>query len=76
MTEDGTVVAWGPGINPQDLPGDAFIVVDNSNIPTPANGAVYKGATIAQMTTGGPSYLYVTNIRSGRIEVYDATSIP
>jgi uncharacterized protein (TIGR03118 family) len=70
VTEDGTIVAWGPGINPQDLPGDAFIV------PTAANGAVYKGATIAQMTTGGPSYLYVTNIRSGRIEVYDTNFKP
>jgi hypothetical protein len=54
VAEDGTIVAWGPGINPQDLPGDAFIVVDNSNKPTADNGAVYKGATIAQITTGGP----------------------
>jgi uncharacterized protein (TIGR03118 family) len=50
--------------------------VDNSSIPTAATGAVYKGATIAQMTTGGPSYLYVTNIRSGRIEVYDTEFNP
>ena len=71
VTEDGTIVAWGPGINPNDLPHDAFIVVDNSTKPTKARGAVYKGATIAQMTPGGPSFLYVTNIRSGRIEVYD-----
>lgn len=76
VTEDGTIVAWGPGINPQDLPGDAFIVVDNSNNPTSANGAVYKGATLAQMTTGGPTYLYVTNIRSGRVEVYDTNFKP
>lgn len=72
VTEDGTIVAWGPGINPNDLPHDAFVVVDNSKIPTPAAGAVYKGATIAQMTTGGPFFLYVANIRSARIEVYDA----
>lgn len=71
VTEDGTICAWSPGINPQDLPNDAFIVVDNSSIPTAATGAVYQGATIAQMTTGEPFYLYVTNIRSGRIEVYD-----
>jgi uncharacterized protein (TIGR03118 family) len=71
VTEDGTIVAWGPGINPQDLPNDAFIVVDNSSHPNASNGAVYKGATIAQIAAGGPSYLYVTNIRSGRIEVYD-----
>src|SRR5579863_7574208 len=38
VTEDGTIIAWGPGINPQDLPGDAFIVVDNSNNPTAAKG--------------------------------------
>jgi hypothetical protein len=43
VTEDGTIVAWGPGINPQDLANDAFIVVDNSNNPTAATGAVYKG---------------------------------
>jgi uncharacterized protein (TIGR03118 family) len=24
VTEDGTIVAWGPGINPQDLANDAF----------------------------------------------------
>jgi len=71
VTEDGTIVAWGPGINPNDLPHDAFVVVDNSANPNAANGAVYKGATIAQMTPNGPFFLYVTNIRSGRIEVYD-----
>jgi uncharacterized protein (TIGR03118 family) len=76
VTEDGTIVAWGPGINPQDLPNDAFVVVNNSSNPTAATGAVYKGATIAQLTPGGPSYLYVTNIRAGRIEVYDTSFSP
>jgi uncharacterized protein (TIGR03118 family) len=76
VTEDGTIVAWGPGINPQDLPNDAFVVVDNSTNPTAATGAVYKGATIAQMAAGGPFFLYVTNIRSGRIEVYDTNFKP
>ena len=127
VTEDGTIgtiAAWGPGIDPQDLPivrcvlllrrraralrrrrrrqrqqqallpraaaaaaaarcarargrrRARAIVVDNSSNPTAATGAVYKGATIAQMTTGGPSYLYVTNIRSGRIEVYDTNFNP
>ena len=71
VTEGGTIVAWGPAINPNDLPHDAFVVVDNSAKPTAARGAVYKGATIAQMTPGGPSFLYVTNFRAGRIEVYD-----
>jgi uncharacterized protein (TIGR03118 family) len=76
VTEDGTIVAWGPGINPNDLPHDAFVVVDNSTNPTAASGAVYKGATIAQMTTGGPFFLYVANIRAGRIEVYDTNFNP
>ena len=76
VTEDGTIVAWGPGINPSDLPHDAFVVVDNSAKPTAATGAVYKGATIAQMTTGGPFFLYVANIRAARIEVYDTNFHP
>ena len=76
VTEDGTIVAWGPGINPQGLPNDAFVVVNNSSNPSAAEGAVYKGATIAQLTAGGPSFLYVTNIRSGRVEVYDTNFSP
>ena len=65
-------MAWGPAINPNDLPHDAFVVVDNSAKPNAAAGAVYKGGTIAQMTAAGPFFLYVTNFRAGRIEVYDA----
>jgi uncharacterized protein (TIGR03118 family) len=76
VTEDGTIIAWGPGINSADLPNDAFIVVNNSAVPTAANGAVYKGATIAQMTAGGPFFLYVANIRSGQVEVYDTSFNP
>ena len=76
VTEDGTIVAWGPAINSNDHPHDAFVVVDNSANPTAATGAVYKGATIAQMTAGGPFFLYVTNIRGGRIEVYDTNFNP
>ena len=76
VTEDGTIVAWGPAINSNDLSHDAFVVVDNSTNPTAATGAVYKGATIAQMTTGGPFFLYVANIRAGRIEVYDTNFNP
>jgi uncharacterized protein (TIGR03118 family) len=71
VTEDGTIVAWGPGINPTDLPNDAFVVVDNSKTPSANKGGVYKGATIAQMKAGGPFFLYVANFRLGRIEVYD-----
>ena len=37
---------------------------------------MYKGATIAQMENGGPFFLYVANIRSGGIEVYDTQFNP
>jgi hypothetical protein len=56
VTEDGTIVAWGPGIG-ADQANDAFVVVDNCTNPTAATGAVYKGAAIAQMTAGGPFFL-------------------
>jgi len=62
VTEDGTISAWAGG-------PAATLVVDNSTNPTPAEGAVYKGATIGEFK--GKRYLYVTNFRSGKIEVYD-----
>src|SRR5262252_10255322 len=51
-TEDGTIVGWNPGVNPQGFnPGLAgtygIVAVDNSAIPTAAAGAVYKGLAIA-----------------------------
>jgi uncharacterized protein (TIGR03118 family) len=75
VTEDGTIVGWAPGIGPTpaDAPNDAFITVDNSDN---GNGAVYKGATIAQMAAAGPSFLYVANFRSARVEVYDTNFAP
>jgi uncharacterized protein (TIGR03118 family) len=57
--EDGTITAWGGGAT-------AEIEVDNSDN---GNGAVYKGATSGEIN--GQKYLYVTNFRSGRVEVYD-----
>jgi uncharacterized protein (TIGR03118 family) len=65
VTEDGTISAWaggGPG-------SSATLKVDNSTNPTPANGAVYKGATIGDFR--GKQFLYVTNFRAGKVEVYD-----
>ncbi|MGD0909110.1 MAG: TIGR03118 family protein, partial [Candidatus Acidiferrales bacterium] len=62
VTEDGTISAWAGG-------AAATIEVDNSANPTAADGAVYKGATIAEYK--GNFYLYVTNFRSGHVEVYD-----
>src|ERR1700758_764271 len=62
VTEDGTISAWAGGTA-------ATLEVDNSANPTPADGAVYKGATIGELS--GKRYLYVTNFRAGKVEVYD-----
>jgi uncharacterized protein (TIGR03118 family) len=59
VTEDGTISAWAGG-------PAATLVVDNSN---GGKGAVYKGVTTALVN--GKAFLYVTNFRSGRVEVYD-----
>ena len=55
-TEDGTIAAWTGGLM-------AGIVVNHSP------QAVYKGITTADVK--GVHYLYVTNFRSGHVEVYD-----
>jgi uncharacterized protein (TIGR03118 family) len=60
-TEDGTISGWNSGQN-------AVLVVDNSDNGS-AKGAVYKGATSADIN--GNRFLYVTNFRSARVEVYD-----
>jgi uncharacterized protein (TIGR03118 family) len=60
-TEDGTISGWAGGQN-------AVLIVDNSDSGS-ANGAVYKGATSAEV--GGKKFLYVTNFRSAKVEVYD-----
>ena len=60
-TEDGTISGWNPTVNPTT----AILVVDNSSV-----GAVYKG--LAMGSVGSNMYLYATNFRSGRVEVYDS----
>lgn len=61
VTEDGTISGWNGGPS-------AFLAVDNNDNGSP-NGAVYKGATTADVN--GKRYLYVTNFRAGRVEAYD-----
>src|SRR5713101_3938269 len=56
-TEDGTISGWAGGQN-------AVPVVDNSDNGS-AHGAVYKGATSAEIA--GKKFLYVTNFRSARV---------
>src|ERR1700682_1426037 len=63
-TEDGTISGWNPGI---DL-HNAVLKVDNSD-GGGADGAVYKGATSGEIN--GHKFLYVTNFRSAKVEVYN-----
>src|SRR5215469_16786487 len=67
-TEDGTISGWNPGANPPASVTNAILKVDHSDNGS-ANSAVYKGMTSADI--GGNRFLYVTNFRSARVEVYD-----
>ncbi len=62
VTEDGTVQGWAGG-------AAATVVVDNSQVPNAANGAVYKGSTIAEIR--GNKFILAANFRSGRVDVFD-----
>ncbi|TCW83842.1 TIGR03118 family protein [Burkholderia sp. SRS-46] len=64
-TEDGTLSAWAGGLSPAD---HAVLAVDNSATPTAANGAVYKGLAFGVNAKG--AFLFATNFRSGRIDVF------
>lgn len=63
-TEDGTISGWAGAQS-------SVLAVDNSKVPSAAAGAVYKGLTFLQNTTG--NFLLATNFRSGKVEVYDTT---
>jgi uncharacterized protein (TIGR03118 family) len=65
VTEDGTVAAWNPGVNPTQ----AVLKADNSQKPSPGAGAVYKGVTIAVID--GQRYVLAANFRSGHIDAFD-----
>ena len=67
-TEDGTISGWNPGVNPPTSVTNAILKVDHSDKGS-ANGAVYKGATSAEVN--GKRFLYVTNFRSAKVEVYN-----
>ena len=72
-TEDGTISAWNGGNN-------AVIEVDNSGNnftePDPAKqtGAVYKG--LAEASYKGNTFIYATNFRSGKVDVFDSDFKP
>lgn len=65
-TEDGTISGWNGGPS-------AVRIVDNNDNGSP-DGAVYKGATTADIN--GKRFLYVTNFRAARVEVYDTNFKP
>jgi uncharacterized protein (TIGR03118 family) len=64
-TEDGTISGWQ-----QADAVEAVRHVDNSAIPTAQTGAVYKGLALA--TLKGHQFLYATNFRSGKVDVFDS----
>src|SRR6516164_3303351 len=79
-TEDGTIVGWNPGVNPEGFDpanaGNYGIIARNNSgnnfdpNDNPKTGAVYKGLAIATDATG-QTRLYVTNVRNGKVEMYD-----
>jgi uncharacterized protein (TIGR03118 family) len=76
-TEDGTIAGWNPGVNPAGFDLNkagtySTLAVDNSGNCLAANGAVYKGLTIAKDATGN-TFLYAANFRAGTVEVYDTS---
>jgi uncharacterized protein (TIGR03118 family) len=64
-TEDGTISAWGGGLNPFDT---AVLAADNSANPSAGNGAVYKSLVFAVNAKG--TFLFATNFRAGTIDVF------
>jgi uncharacterized protein (TIGR03118 family) len=72
-TENGTIDGWSPGVGvaPGDTPPSKVTEVARDN----GANAVYKGLATAQ-ASDGHTYLYATNFRSGRVEVYDSTFTP
>jgi uncharacterized protein (TIGR03118 family) len=69
-TEDGTIVGWSPAVSPTQ----AFIAVDNSQVPDAADGAVYKGLTLASTQHG--QLLYAANFRAGTVDVFNRAFKP
>lgn len=62
-TEDGTIAGWNPAVDPTH----AVLAVDRSAVGA---GAVYKGLAIGSTKDG--TFLYATNFRFGKIEMFDA----
>jgi hypothetical protein len=70
-TEDGTISAWAQGLTPAT---NAVLAVDNSQVPSAANGAVYKGLAFGVNVNG--AFLFATNFRAGTIDVFGPPTTP
>jgi uncharacterized protein (TIGR03118 family) len=68
-TEDGTIAAWDPAVNPTK----ATQVADNSTkiCSNGAQGAVYKGLALG--ANAGGAFLYATNFSCGTVDVFDSS---
>lgn len=69
-TEDGTISGWSPAVDRTH----AILAVNNSGPGRSAGrtprGAVYKGLAIGN--NGSGDFIYATNFRDGRVEMYNA----
>ena len=72
-SENGGIDGWNPGVGvaPGASPPSTVTEVARDN----GANAVYKGLAQAQ-ASDGRTYLYATNFRSGRVEVYDSDFKP
>lgn len=68
-TEDGTISGWNPTVDRTHT----ILEVDNSTQMNAngSTGAVYKGLAMANMS--GSDFLYATNFRSGKVDVFDSS---
>ena len=67
-SENGRITGWNPGVG---ATGPRPSAVAETAVNHGAD-AVYKGLAIATASNGN-TYLYATNFRSGRVEVYNTT---
>lgn len=70
-TENGTIDGWSPAVGATASGPSTVTEVARDN----GGNAVYKGLAMAQ-AADGKTYLYATNFRSGRVEVYDSNFTP
>jgi uncharacterized protein (TIGR03118 family) len=65
-TEAGEIRGWNPTVPTGPTPPSS-----ESEVGSPADGAIYKGLAIG--SSGGQQYLYAANFNAAEVEVYDST---